>query len=49
LMEKLFGNVKANKENKEVERTVTITIKDKVVDQELVKSAEGNDEKVTKG
>lgn len=39
LMDKLFGNVKANKENKEVERSVVITIKDKVIDQEIVKSA----------
>lgn len=29
LMEKLFGNVRASAENPEVERTVTITIKDK--------------------
>lgn len=29
LLEKLFGGVKATKENPEVERTVTITIKDK--------------------
>lgn len=32
LMEKLFGNVRATKENPEVERTVTITIKDKFVE-----------------
>lgn len=32
LMEKLFGNVKATAENKQVERTVTITIKDSVDD-----------------
>ena len=31
LMEKLFGNVRASAENPEVERTVTITIKDKFV------------------
>lgn len=31
LMEKLFGNVKANKDNKEVERSVTITIKDSII------------------
>lgn len=31
LMEKLFGGVRASKENPEVERTVTITIKDKFV------------------
>lgn len=31
LMEKLFGGVRATKENPEVERTVTITIKDKFV------------------
>lgn len=33
LMEKLFGNVRATKDNPEVERTVTITIKDKFVEQ----------------
>lgn len=33
LMEKLFGGVRATKENPEVERTVTITIKDKYVDK----------------
>lgn len=33
LMEKLFGNVKASKENPEVERTITITIKDKFVEK----------------
>lgn len=33
LIEKLFGDVKANQENKEVERSVTITIKDKIVDE----------------
>lgn len=32
LMEKLFGNVKASKEHPEIERTVTITIKDKFVE-----------------
>ena len=32
LMDKLFSNVKANKENKEVERSVTITINDKIRD-----------------
>ncbi len=32
LADKLFGDVKANKENKEVERSVTITIKDKIID-----------------
>lgn len=32
LMEKLFGNVRASKDNPEVERTVTITIKDKFVE-----------------
>jgi hypothetical protein len=32
LLEKLFGGVKATKENPEVERTVTITIKDKFVE-----------------
>jgi hypothetical protein len=30
-MEKLFGGIRATKENPEVERTVTITIKDKFV------------------
>lgn len=33
LLDKLFGGVKATKENPEVERTVTITIKDKFVEQ----------------
>ena len=33
LMEKLFGNVRASKENPEIERTVTITIKDKFVSE----------------
>jgi hypothetical protein len=32
LMEKLFGEVKATAENKEVSRSVTITINDKIVD-----------------
>lgn len=32
LMEKLFGNVRASKEHPEIERTVTITIKDKYVE-----------------
>jgi len=38
LINKLFDNVKASKENKEVERSVTITIKDKIVD-DIVKNA----------
>lgn len=33
LMDKLFGNVRATKDNPEVERTVTITIKDKFVEK----------------
>lgn len=33
LLEKLFGNVRATKENPEVERSVTITIKDKFVEK----------------
>lgn len=33
LLDKLFGGVKATKDNPEVERTVTITIKDKFVEQ----------------
>lgn len=33
LMEKLFGGVRATKDNPEVERTVTITIKDKFVEK----------------
>jgi len=32
LMEKLFGGIRATKDNPEVERTVTITIKDKFVE-----------------
>lgn len=31
LLDKLFGDVKASADNKEVERTITITVKDKVV------------------
>lgn len=34
LMEKLFGGVRATRDNPEVERTVTITIKDKFVETE---------------
>lgn len=34
LMEKLFGGVRATAENPEVERTITITIKDSVKDRE---------------
>lgn len=33
LLEKLFGGVRATKENPEVERTVTITVKDKFVEK----------------
>jgi hypothetical protein len=33
LLEKLFGNVRATKDNPEIERTVTITIKDKFVEK----------------
>ena len=40
LIEKLFGDIKASKENKEVERSVTITIKDKIVDAPIVKGSE---------
>ena len=32
LLEQLFGNVKASADNREVERTVTITIRDKYLD-----------------
>lgn len=32
LMEKLFGNIKASKDNKEIQRSVTITVNDKIVD-----------------
>jgi len=32
LLDQLFGNVKASKDNKEVERSVTITIKDKILE-----------------
>lgn len=42
LADKLFGDVKANKENKEVERSVTITIKDKIIDP--ISGAENNKE-----
>lgn len=34
LIEKLFGNVKATKDNPNIERTITITIKDKLLDKE---------------
>jgi hypothetical protein len=34
LMEKLFGNVKASKDNKNVERTVKITINDKILEKD---------------
>jgi hypothetical protein len=34
LIEKLFGNVKANKENKSVERSINIIIKDSVLEEE---------------
>ncbi len=33
LMDKLFGGVKATKDNPEVERTITITIKDRLIDK----------------
>ncbi len=33
LLEKLFGNIHATKDNKSVERTVTITIKDTYLDE----------------
>lgn len=42
LLTTLFGNVKANKENKEVERSITIKINDKVVDDAIVKEATNN-------
>lgn len=32
LIEQLFGNVKASKENKDVERSINITIRDRIVD-----------------
>ena len=32
LLDQLFGNVKASKDNIEVERSVTITIKDKILE-----------------
>src|ERR1700722_19744973 len=37
LMDKLFGNVKASQENKEVERSITIKINDKILDNEIKK------------
>jgi hypothetical protein len=40
LLEKLFGNVKASQENKEVERSVSIIIRDKIVDSPIVKDAD---------
>lgn len=42
LMEKLFGNVKANKDNKSVERSINIIIKDSVLGEE--KKAESKKE-----
>ena len=35
LMEKLFGNVKANKENKNVKRSINITIADSIEPEEV--------------
>ena len=37
LMEQLFGGVKASENNKSVERTITITIKDSILDDEKKK------------
>jgi len=44
LVEKLFGNVKATKENPNIERTITITIKDKLVDSKESGEAKENKE-----
>ena len=33
LIEKLFGNIKASKDNKEVQRSITITVNDKIVEE----------------
>lgn len=38
LMEKLFGNVKANKENKNVKRSINITIADSIEEPEIVQA-----------
>ncbi len=47
LTEKLFGNVKANKENKSVERSINIVIKDSIVDDKdsVLKTGENTGEK----
>jgi hypothetical protein len=39
LIDKLFGDVKATKDNKEVQRSVTITINDKLVEPNLTKES----------
>lgn len=44
LIEKLFGNVKATKENPNIERTITITIKDKLVDSKESEEKETKEE-----
>jgi hypothetical protein len=44
LIEKLFGNVKATKENPNIERTITITIKDKLVDSKESEAKETKEE-----
>ncbi len=47
LAEKLFGNVKANKDNKSVERSINIIIKDSIVDdkESVLKTGENIGEK----
>lgn len=50
LIDKLFGNVKANKDNKQVERSVTITIKDSILEEkkETIKEADDKDIETSK-
>lgn len=44
LMEKLFGDIKANSQNKSVKRSVNITIEDSILDpKEGVKKSDGED------
>lgn len=47
LVDKLFGDVKASKENKEVERSVVITIKDKIIEP-ITKQSDKTDEEIKK-
>ena len=44
LMEKLFGNVKASKDSKSVERSVNIVIKDSILEKDIEKDTEKKEE-----